>query len=87
MQVAGTIKGLVIGRFRNSSNVTEEELQFILDKHPQLRYIPVLYDLDFGLTLPKMTFPIGGDLRGRLMLSVEFLMLVNAKVSGRRKGS
>ncbi|WP_236636299.1 hypothetical protein [Pradoshia eiseniae] len=55
MQVAGTIKGLVIGRFQNSSNVTEEELQFILDQHPQLRHMPALYELDFGHTQPIMS--------------------------------
>lgn len=62
LQVAGTIKGLVIGRFQKSSNVTEEQLHFILDKHPQLKHIPVLYDLDFGHTQPMMTLPIGGEI-------------------------
>ncbi|MFV8830388.1 LD-carboxypeptidase, partial [Alkalihalobacterium sp. APHAB7] len=33
---------------------------YILDKHPLLKLIPVLYDVDFGHTQPIFTFPIGG---------------------------
>lgn len=60
LQVAGEIEGLVIGRFQRASNMTEEHLLFILDKHPILKVIPVLYDVDFGHTQPIITFPIGG---------------------------
>jgi len=62
LQGTGRIKGLLIGRFQNSSKVTEEQLHFILDKHPQLKQIPVLYDLDFGHKQPIATLPIGGEL-------------------------
>ncbi|MFP7493416.1 LD-carboxypeptidase [Terribacillus saccharophilus] len=62
LQVSKNIKALLIGRFQNSSNVTEEQLHFILDKHPQLRNIPVIYDMDFGHTQPIMTLPIGGEI-------------------------
>ncbi|WP_332647811.1 S66 family peptidase [Lysinibacillus sp. 54212] len=61
LQAAGRISGLVIGRFQKASKVTEEQLTFILDKHPQLKEIPVLYDVDFGHTQPIFTFPIGGE--------------------------
>jgi muramoyltetrapeptide carboxypeptidase len=61
LQVAENIKGLVIGRFQRVSKVTEEQLLFILDKHPQLKKVPVLYDVDFGHTQPIFTFPIGGE--------------------------
>ncbi|KAB7672647.1 S66 peptidase family protein [Bacillus sp. B1-b2] len=61
LQAAGTIKGLVIGRFQKKSKVSEEQLLFILDKHPLLKSIPVLYDVDFGHTQPIFTFPIGGE--------------------------
>ncbi|MFN7249919.1 MAG: S66 peptidase family protein [Anaerobacillus sp.] len=60
LQVAGKIEGLVIGRFQRVSKMTEEHLLFILDKHPILKSIPVLYDVDFGHTQPIITFPIGG---------------------------
>lgn len=43
--------------------MSEEQLHFILDKHPDLKRIPVLYGVDFGHTQPIFTFPIGGDVQ------------------------
>lgn len=60
LQVTEDLKGLLIGRFQETSEMTEEQLHFILDKHPILKTIPVYYDLDFGHTQPMMTLPIGG---------------------------
>lgn len=60
LQACGSLKALVIGRFQRVSNMTEEQLHFILDKHPVLKTIPVLYNVDFGHTQPIFTFPIGG---------------------------
>ncbi|SOC44987.1 S66 family peptidase [Ureibacillus acetophenoni] len=62
LQASGGIKGLLIGRFQRVSKMTEEQLHFILDKHPQLKNIPVIYDMDFGHTQPMMTLPIGGEI-------------------------
>ncbi|SOC40287.1 S66 family peptidase [Ureibacillus acetophenoni] len=62
LQVSGDIKGLLIGRFQKASKITEEQLHFILDKHPQLKNIPVMYDMNFGHTQPMMTLPIGGEI-------------------------
>ena len=61
LQSAKEIKALIISRFQRVSNMTEEQLIFILDKHPILKNIPVLYDVDFGHTQPIFTFPIGGE--------------------------
>ncbi|QPQ32229.1 hypothetical protein JNUCC51_07225 [Lysinibacillus sp. JNUCC 51] len=63
IQATSNIKGIAIGRFQRDSNMTEEQLHFILDKHPSLRNIPVLYDVDFGHTQPIFTFPIGGEIQ------------------------
>lgn len=60
LQSITNIKGLVIGKFQNSSKITEEQLLFILDKHPILQAIPVIYGANFGHTQPIFTFPIGG---------------------------
>lgn len=60
LQTVKELKGLLIGRFQRQSNVTEEQLHFILNKHPQLKGIPVLYNVDFGHTQPILTLPIGG---------------------------
>lgn len=63
LQNAHSIKALAIGRFQRASKITEEQLLFILDKHPVLKEIPVLYDVDFGHTQPMFTFPIGGEVQ------------------------
>ncbi|MGX7418524.1 S66 family peptidase [Carnobacterium gallinarum] len=58
-----TIKGLVIGRFQNQFNMTEDKLVKILRNKPLLNKIPVIYQADFGHTTPIFTFPIGGTVR------------------------
>lgn len=60
LQSVKSIKGLLIGRFQNESKMTEEQLLFTLDKHPVLKSIPVIYNMDFGHTQPILTLPIGG---------------------------
>lgn len=60
LQATDGLKGLLIGRFQEVSEMTEEQLVFILDKHPIFKTIPVYYELDFGHTQPMMTLPIGG---------------------------
>ena len=54
------VKGLVIGRFQNKSNVTNELLIQIIKTKKELNNIPVLANVDFGHTDPKITFPVGG---------------------------
>ncbi|WP_252504631.1 S66 peptidase family protein [Sporosarcina sp. Marseille-Q4943] len=63
LQNTDSIKALIIGRFQRASKITEEQLLFILDKHPMLKEIPVLYNVDFGHTQPMFTFPIGGEIQ------------------------
>lgn len=41
--------------------MTEEILLAILDKHPILKKVPVLYDLDFAHTQPLFTITIGAQ--------------------------
>ncbi|PKU53461.1 S66 family peptidase [Lysinibacillus fusiformis] len=62
LQSTTQIKGMAIGRFQRASDMTEEQLHFILDKHPRLQTIPVFYDVDVGHTQPILTFPIGGNI-------------------------
>ncbi|PCK19750.1 LD-carboxypeptidase [Bacillus pumilus] len=63
LQHAESIKGLIIGRFQKKSHMTEEHLRFILDKHPMLKHIPVIYGVDIGHTQPVFTLPIGGNVQ------------------------
>lgn len=52
-------QAVLIGRFPKKTEMTEEILRAILDKHPVLKTIPVLYDLDFAHTQPLFTVRIG----------------------------
>lgn len=54
-------QAVLIGRFPKECQMTEEILLYILDKHPVLKTIPVLYDLDFAHTQPLFSLRIGGQ--------------------------
>lgn len=54
-------QAVLIGRFPKETKMTEEILLAILDKHPILKTIPVLYDLDFAHTQPLFTITIGAQ--------------------------
>ena len=54
-------QAVIIGRFPKECEMTEEILLAILDKHPLLKNIPVLYDLDFAHTQPLFTITIGAQ--------------------------
>ena len=54
-------KAVLIGRFPKECQMTPEILTYILDKHPLLKSIPVMYDLDFAHTQPLFTIIIGAQ--------------------------
>lgn len=54
------VKGLVIGRFQKGSQITREQLEFILYSKKELENLPILANVDFGHTTPLLTLPIGG---------------------------
>lgn len=55
------VQGLVIGRFQAGSEMTYDLLQKIIDSKKELSDIPVIANVDFGHTVPMITFPIGGE--------------------------
>mgnify|MGYP001566540767 CR=1 FL=1 len=63
------VKGLVIGRFQQGSGLSKELLAKIIKTKPELEGIPIVANVDFGHTLPMITFPTGGkvqvDARGK----------------------
>ena len=61
LQVYPNPQAVLIGRFPKETEMTEEILLAILDKHPILKQIPVLYNLDFAHTQPLFTITIGGQ--------------------------
>jgi muramoyltetrapeptide carboxypeptidase LdcA involved in peptidoglycan recycling len=54
------VKGLVIGRFQKKSKMTNDLLIKIIKTKKELDNIPVIANVDFGHSDPKITFPIGG---------------------------
>jgi len=57
------VKGMVIGRFQKGSKMTNEILQKIMMSKKELDHIPIIANVDFGHTDPKITFPVGGEVQ------------------------
>lgn len=54
------VKGIVLGRFQKASKLTPKILIAIIKSKQELKHMPVIANVDFGHTDPKITFPIGG---------------------------
>lgn len=48
----------MIGRFPKEIGMTHTLLMYILDKHPVLKTIPVMYDLDFAHPNPYLRYQL-----------------------------
>lgn len=55
------VRGIVFGRFQNASRMTKAIIAEIIKTKEELKNIPVIANVDFGHTDPKITFPIGGN--------------------------
>lgn len=55
------VKGVVIGRFQKASEITNDLLIKIIKTKKELDNLPVIANVDFGHTDPKITFPVGGE--------------------------
>lgn len=60
------VRGLLVGRFQKKSNISDGAVRRILTSKEELAHIPVAYNVDFGHTNPKFTFPIGGNVNVKL---------------------
>ncbi|MBM7642382.1 S66 family peptidase [Streptococcus loxodontisalivarius] len=66
-------QAVVFGRFPKECQMTPEIFDFMLAKHPILKQIPVIYDVDLAHTQPLFTFTIGGQVKlDTSDLSIEF---------------
>ena len=55
------VKAVLIGRFQKKSEVTREQLEFMISRlAPKLKGVPVVANLDFGHSTPLLTIPVGG---------------------------
>jgi muramoyltetrapeptide carboxypeptidase len=55
------VRGIVIGRFQKISDVSNEKLAKIIKTKKELSHIPIIANVDFGHSDPKITFPVGGE--------------------------
>lgn len=60
------VRGLVIGRFQKKSNMSRSLLEQCIKTKPALDHIPTVANVDFGHTDPKITIPIGGEIKLRV---------------------
>ena len=60
-QTFSGVRGMVIGRFQPGSKIDQVILGEILASKPELKNMPILANVDFGHTDPRITFPIGGE--------------------------
>lgn len=56
---AGSIRALLIGRFQENSNITDEALRKIIMSKEELKNIPIIANVNFGHVQPFATLPIG----------------------------
>lgn len=57
-----TVRGILLGRYPRSANVTRERLADMIHAIEPLAHFPVVANCDFGHTTPFTTVPVGGRL-------------------------
>ena len=57
----GKVKGVVFGRFQKKTKMTRKKITELVKTKKELSRIPIIGNVDFGHTDPKITFPIGGE--------------------------
>jgi len=70
------VKGIIIGRFQNASEVDLDLLEKKIKSNIYLSKIPIIANVDFGHTTPRLTLPVGGEIKmdvkeNEVKLSVE----------------
>jgi len=55
------VKGIVVGRFQIGSGMTDELLIKSIKTKKELDHMPIIANVDFGHSDPKITWPIGGE--------------------------
>lgn len=67
------LQGLIVGRFQKGSNVSEKDIASIIASK-NLGSIPIVYNVDFGHTLPMLTLPIGREVSLTVDNKVDILL-------------
>lgn len=59
------VTGIVVGRFQHKTAMTRTLLEKIIWEKKELLHLPIIANVDFGHTMPFITFPIGGTVKMR----------------------
>lgn len=57
------ILGIIFGRFQKQTGMTRELFVKMIKSKKELEKVPVVGNVDFGHTVPMLTFPIGGKVK------------------------
>ncbi|WP_224999153.1 S66 peptidase family protein [Cesiribacter sp. SM1] len=57
------VLGIIIGRFQKKTGMTRDLFEKMIRSKNELNNIPVVGNVDFGHTIPMLTFPIGGKVK------------------------
>lgn len=57
------VQGIIVGRFQKQTGMTRELFCKMIRSKKELENIPVVGNVDFGHTVPMLTFPIGGKVK------------------------
>ena len=68
------LEALLVGRFVSEAEIKKSELEQIIKAKPQLQGVPIVANLDFGHTLPRLTLPIGGEATVRVGSKTEIII-------------
>lgn len=71
------VRGIIIGRFQKESQIKKTLLIKSIKNKKDLDRIPVVANVDFGHTDPKITFPIGGEVE----INADLADLKDTKIS------
>lgn len=71
------VKALVIGRFQKASKVSDDLLIKIIKTKRELDNLPIIANVDFGHTDPKITFPIGGEAKIIAQKNIISIKIIN----------
>ncbi|AHM62648.1 peptidase U61 [Flammeovirgaceae bacterium 311] len=61
------ILGIIVGRFQKQTGMTRDLFWKTIKSKKELEKIPVVGNVDFGHTVPMLTFPIGGKVKLKVM--------------------
>ena len=71
------IKWIVIWRFQKKTNMSRELLKKIIKSKKELDNLPVIANVDFGHTMPFITFPIGWKVEMEVNSSDSKIKIIN----------